>query len=233
MNYKSKIYDILNEERDEMLNHLPQPTMLFRAPAGDVPTLHGGIRVMDKPIPGYYTPEEPATLATGSNVGSMMPSDKKQAMRRYEEANDLDGGKINFKKLGKSASKGLKSIGKVAAPVLKEVGKEVLPIVKKEGIKALKNYLMPAAETVAANPELLLAAAGRPKKARKNHRVIREMDSSSDEDGSIHVDINSHKAGGRRPNARAQVVKRVMNEKGMSLIEASKFFKAHGLYQKK
>jgi hypothetical protein len=227
MNYKSKIYDILNEERDDMIRALPQPTMLHRSPAGDVPTLHGGIRVMDKPIPGYYTPEEPATLATGSNVGSMMPSDKKLAMRRYEQEEGLDGGKINFKKLGKSASKGLKSIGKVAGPVLKEVGKEVLPIVKKEGIKALKNYLMPAAETVAANPELLLAAAGRPKKARKNYKVIREM-SESDEEGGSHL----CGAGARKPNARAAIVKRVMNEKGLSMIAASKYVKEHNLYKK-
>ena len=46
--------------------------------------------------------------------------------------------------------------------------------------------------------------------------------------------------GGRRKRApagandgrrkRAEVVKRVMNEKGMSMIEASKYVKAHGLY---
>jgi hypothetical protein len=34
----------------------------------------------------------------------------------------------------------------------------------------------------------------------------------------------------RKPNARAAVVKRVMSEKGMSMIEASKYVKAHNLY---
>lgn len=241
MNYKSKIYDILNEEREDMIHSLPQPTMLFRRPMTEPPGLKGGVRVMKHPLPGYYLPKDPATLATGSDVGSMRPSDEKHAMRRYVKANDLDemeggshleGGKgINWKKVGRSIKKGLSTVGHLAAPIVKEVGKEVLPIVKKEGIKALKNYLLPAATTVAENPELLMAAAGR---GKKNHKVIRGgYESDSDDDGSIHVDINSHKSGGRKPNARAQIVKKVMREKGLSMIQASSYVKAHNLYKKK
>jgi hypothetical protein len=37
-------------------------------------------------------------------------------------------------------------------------------------------------------------------------------------------------ASGKKPNARAVVVKKIMNEKGLSMIEASKYVKAHGLY---
>jgi hypothetical protein len=36
--------------------------------------------------------------------------------------------------------------------------------------------------------------------------------------------------GGRKPNARAEIVKKVMREKGLKMIEASKYVKAHGLY---
>jgi len=36
--------------------------------------------------------------------------------------------------------------------------------------------------------------------------------------------------GGKKPNARAEIVKRVMREKGLKMIEASKYVKAHGLY---
>jgi len=36
--------------------------------------------------------------------------------------------------------------------------------------------------------------------------------------------------GGRKPNARAAIVKKVMAEKGMKMIEASKYVKEHGLY---
>ena len=119
-----------------------------------------------------------------------------------------------------------------------------MPIVKQEGVKALKKYLLPAAEVAAENPELLMLAAGRKprqstiglpigdkRQPRKMSRAIREYsDSDSDEEGSIHVDINSHKAGGKRVNKRAEIVKRVMREKGLKMIEASKYVKAHGLY---
>ena len=237
MDYRSKIYDILNKQRSHMLQSLEQPTMLFRAPAGDKPILHGGIRVMDHPLPGYFLPKDPASLATGSNVGSMRPTDQKQEMRRYIDANDLDedpemeGGRVNWKKVGKS-------IKKVAVPLLKDVGKEVkkqvIPAVTKYGLKAAKDYLLPAAEMVAENPEILLAAAGR--KSKKNHKVHRQIysDSDSDEEGSIHIDVNSHKgeSGGRRPNARAQIVKKVMSSKGLSMCAASKYVKDHGLYKK-
>lgn len=37
-------------------------------------------------------------------------------------------------------------------------------------------------------------------------------------------------SGGKRTNKRAAIVKKVMKEKGMKLIEASKYVKAHGLY---
>ncbi len=236
MNYKSKIYDILNDEREDMIEALPQPTMLHRRPMTEPPSLKGGLRPQKHPDPGYFLPKDPATLATGSDVGSMRPSDQKLAMRRYIKANDLEdsdliggshleGGRgINWKKVGRSIKKGLSTVGKYATPVIKEVGKELLPIVKKEGLKALK--------TVAENPELLMAAAGRPK---KNHRVIRggyNSESDSDSEGSIHIDVNSHKNGGKRPNARAEIVKRVMREKGLSMIQASSYVKAHGLYKK-
>lgn len=238
MNYQSKIYDLLNRERSDMLDSLKQPTMLYRRPAGDVPSLKGGVKPSDRPIPGYYTPSGPATLATGSDVGSMMPASRKFDMRRYAKEDDLDemaGGKINWAKVGKSVKRGLSTVGKYATPVVKEIGKEVLPIIKQEGIKALKNYLLPAAEFTAENPEILMAAAGRRsrKPRRKLSRAIREIESDSDSDseGSIHVDINSHKSsGGKRVNIRAEIVKRVMREKGLKMIEASKYVKAHGLY---
>jgi hypothetical protein len=52
--------------------------------------------------------------------------------------------------------------------------------------------------------------------------------SDSDEEGGSHL----CGAGARKPNARAQIVKRVMNEKGMSMIAASKYVKEHNLYKK-
>lgn len=38
------------------------------------------------------------------------------------------------------------------------------------------------------------------------------------------------RGGAKKPNARAEIVKKVMREKGLSMIEASKYVKANGLY---
>ena len=40
----------------------------------------------------------------------------------------------------------------------------------------------------------------------------------------------SARGSAKKPNARAMIVKKIMNEKGLKLIEASKYVKAHGLY---
>ena len=37
-------------------------------------------------------------------------------------------------------------------------------------------------------------------------------------------------SGGKKPNIRAEIVRKVMKEKGCSMIEASKFVKANNLY---
>ena len=36
----------------------------------------------------------------------------------------------------------------------------------------------------------------------------------------------------KKPNQRAEIVKKVMKEKGLSLIESSKYVKANNLYNK-
>jgi hypothetical protein len=48
--------------------------------------------------------------------------------------------------------------------------------------------------------------------------------------GATNADLPS-KIGGKRPNKRAQLVKQIMQEKGMKLIEASKYVKQHNLYK--
>ena len=42
----------------------------------------------------------------------------------------------------------------------------------------------------------------------------------------------NHKTGGKRPNKRTEIVKRVMAKKGLSLMEASSYDKTHNLYKK-
>ena len=238
MNYQNKIYHILNKERDEMLHVLPQPDMLFRrdmseprqslGPRGATvaPTLHGGIRYKNKPDPAYFSPREPATLATGSSIGSMMPSEQRHAMM-VEEARE--GGKINWKKVGRT-------IGNFAKPIIKTIA----PIAKKAildyGQKALTQYLAPAAETA-------LIAAGRPRRRSGGAQVsIQDIPKKLpgyrpkehipghqvlDANHSIHA--GEHKKP-KKVNERSVIVKHVMKERGVGMIEASKIVKSEGLY---
>jgi hypothetical protein len=59
-----------------------------------------------------------------------------------------------------------------------------------------------------------------------DHPVVKsEMPSSTLSGLGKHKDVNP-----KRPNARAAIVRKVMAEKGLKLIEASKYVKEHGLY---
>ena len=57
--------------------------------------------------------------------------------------------------------------------------------------------------------------------------AIRESEANSDEEASGRVEST----GSGKRSARAAIVKKVMKDKGLSLIEASKYVKAHGLYK--
>ena len=232
-----------------MLHVLPQPDMLFRRDMTDAPTaggskgrslLQGGIRYKNKPDPGYFTPREPATLATGSSVGSMMPAEQRHAMM-VEEARE--GGKINWRKIGRS-------IGNFAKPILKEIA----PIAKKAvldyGKQALINYIVPAAETA------VVAGAGRqrrrsggaevsiqnipkhlsgyrPKKNIPNHQVMDpsfQVEPERMKKASKKPPSSSSRSGALPRSERALIVKQIMAQRGVGMIEASKIVKREGLY---
>jgi hypothetical protein len=116
------------------------------------------------------------------------------------------GGKSN---IGRKIKNTFKKVGKFlapAVPVLKEIGKEVFnevkPILIQEGKKQLKEGIKGA-----------ISGSGTKKgQVRKTARKAYE--------------------GVKKPNARAEIVKKVMAEKGMKMIEASKYVKEHGLYKK-
>ena len=203
--FPSAIYDKITGARKEMLDVLPQPTMISRRSMTDRPSMHGGLRAQAHPTPAMFSPREPATLATGSSVGSMMPSaDKRKVMSVYKGGkmepvaySQESGGKINWKKIGRS-------IKKVAMPILKEVAPVAKQALLTYGKKALMDYMIPAAETA------VVAGAGIHRRKSCGGEVVQ---------GS-----------GRKPNARAAIVKDVMAKRGVGMIEASKIVKAEGLY---
>ena len=87
---------------------------------------------------------------------------------------------------------------------------------------------LPMAGTL-ADQGLKLAGLGRPRGGKRRTPAEAETDSDTDS-GSV-------EGAGRRPmgasdgrHKRNEIVKKVMAEKGMKMIEASKYVKAHGLY---
>jgi hypothetical protein len=174
----------------------------------------------------------------------------------YCKAMPLEGGfdlGKSLKSVGKSISKGLKK----ASPVLKEVGKIALPIAEKVAMKAaetaVKSYMTggevvkkprgrPRKEGGSIHSILKSVAkvgksAGKPfeKAVGVNpfslgydlgHDVIapalkKELKKGKGVKSAGAVD-------GRKK--RAEIVKKVMAEKGMKMIEASKYVKANNLY---
>ena len=112
------------------------------------------------------------------------------------------GGKSN---VGRKIKNTFKKVGKFlapAVPVLKEIGKEVLNEVKPILVEEGKKQLKSA-----------ITGSGTKKgQVRKTARKAYE--------------------GTKKTNARAEIVKKIMAEKGMKMIEASKYVKEHGLYKK-
>jgi hypothetical protein len=181
-------------------------------------TLLGGIRYKAQPTPELKF--EPDDLYTGEEVYEHIKP-KRVSSRGGRMIGGMEGGSL--KSFGRSLSRGFKKlgkdlapVGKALAPVAKFVGKEVVaPVVKdfatKEGRKFLAKQLekfavqdvLPVAEEAAP----LMLAAGRRRKS--GGRMI----------------------GGKsdKRSARASLVRKIMNQHGMSLPEASRYIKENGL----
>jgi len=116
------------------------------------------------------------------------------------------GGKSN---IGRKIKNTFKKVGKFlapAVPVLKEIGKEVFnevkPILVEEGKKQLKEGV-----------KGLVSGSGT-KKGQTRKTARKAYEGKAD----------------KKINARAEIVKKVMKERGVKMIEASKIVKAEGLY---
>jgi hypothetical protein len=64
--------------------------------------------------------------------------------------------------------------------------------------------------------------SGMGKKGKKSKKAMVESEMKS----------SSMSGMGKKTNARAEIVRQVMKEKGMKMIEASKYVKANNLYKK-
>jgi hypothetical protein len=191
----------------EYIRKTPQPTMM------------GGGALRAHPLPGYTTSSSyPDSLSTGKPVprGRLSIPDG-----QYFHVN---GGK-GFSLL-KGVTKGIGSLAKdIALPVAKELGKDML----KTGIKSAltggrrrkKFNFGDLIKTVAPIAAPILMGMGRPKK--RGAAKCEQQYPESVQGGNL-------SGGGRGRQARNDIVKRIMKEKGLKLIEASKYVKAHNLY---
>ena len=134
--------------------------------------------------------------------GGSRESKMRQLFEMLMQHPEPQGGKMHLKK-------GLKKATKAAVKVGKEqhVGKKAASMSKDYG-KAVAPELAAAAATAVGNPELAPAAAIATQQAVKG--------------------LGKPK----RTNARAQIVGKIMKERGVGLAEASKIVKAEGLYKK-
>jgi len=106
---------------------------------------------------------------------------------------------------------------KVGKPVYNEIVKPVLPAVKEELIRKLREKAQNAIRGLGRSAGAKLNKGGRPKlsKAKKAEKKALEMCMTGK---------------GKGKSARAEVVKGVMKDMGLSMIDASKYVKAHNLY---
>lgn len=140
------------------------------------------------------------------------------------------GGRTYAQRLARRTRNDLKKVGKVLAPAVPFLKDEVLPIVKKVGLKLLEKKLNQAAE----------GAGSKRKVGGKKFNFLGAIKDVGHEVGEIYPDPVSialmglgkgkPKAASKGRNVRAEIVKKVMKERGVKMIEASKIVKAEGLY---
>jgi len=163
------------------------------------------------------------------------------------------GGKFDFGKVLKSTGK---ELGKVAKKTAKDVGKVALPIAKKVASKmadeAIESY-MSGEGVISAGVGIMKKPRGRPKKmdggkfnlgkslvsvGKKVGKVAlpiakkvgKEMADEAIESYMSGKGVSSGAGVTDGRKKRAEIVKKIMKEKGLKMIEASKYVKANGLY---
>jgi hypothetical protein len=91
----------------------------------------------------------------------------------------------------------------------------------------LKQFLKPIAEAGTKKAVEKIEGAGKRGRPKKGGALLSGYDN---EDMGYPKSLLSYRGGGKGKNARAEIVKKVMKEKGLKLIEASKYVKENNLY---
>jgi hypothetical protein len=165
------------------------------------------------------------------------------------------GGKYSAKKFFRDVGKTAKSVGKATLKGLKAVaknkevqavGKELLKEGMKQGTKALIEYAtsgagrrgrkkaVPLSEEVEAvggkySAKKFFRDVGKVGKKIIKNPVVQQVGKELLKEG-VKQGIKAIASGAGGRAKRAEIVRKVMAEKGLKMIEASKYVKAHGLY---
>lgn len=201
----------------------------------------GGSSPMMYVPPGSSVAYPPLSLPAGMQIDSG---------GSYAGVDGAVGGKYSVKKFFRDVGHVGKAI--IKNPIVKQVGKELLKEGMKQGTKALIEYASGAGKKKRAPrkkkgtdlAEVIEETKGGKysvgkffkdvgsvgKKIIKNpivKQVGKELLKEGLKEGTKAL-LSGAGKGGR--SARAEIVKKVMKEKGLKMIEASKYVKAHGLY---
>ena len=192
-------------------------------------TAHYSGKVLDKVVP-----------VIADKIAPMLADKAVDMLTASSGAGRKKGGKFGLKTIGNAFKK-------VGSTVGKAVANKAVDMAMKKGLEMM----------VEKAPALLMSAAGRKKRAPKQsggfsladvidvarpmgERVLGEVkkrgrkavgelkDKVMSKAKEVVGKVKQAVGGGRAK--RAEIVKRVMAEKGMKMIEASKYVKAHGLY---
>jgi len=215
--YHKRVAREIDRSKHDWINNTPQPTMLT-----------GGRRVRQNPLPGLgaSTDGAPSTLAVGCPARRGRLIDTEEDGRFFNIGADLSGGRRRKKGFGADIARGFNSLVREVTPVVRDVGKEVGKEFLKDGIKTLVkggrrhgysigNFVKDVAPV--ALP--LMMGLGRKKRSKKEQSYPECVGGET---------TGGARRGGRQ--ARNAIVQKVMREKGLKLIEASKYVKAHNLY---
>ena len=210
--YYNRIARELDRRDYDWIRNTPQPTLM------------GGQPLRQHPLPGFTTQEgEPDTLAVGAPR-------RRDRLGQIPDGRFFEGVQGGRRRFGwNDISNGFKTIvNDVVAPVGKEIAKDMLKTKLKGGRqkkmrpKEVGGYSIGDFARDAAPIALpMLMGLGRPRKRKAKAETPYP---ESVRGGNI--------AGGcsKGRSARNAIVQKVMKEKGLKLIEASKYVKAHGLY---
>lgn len=180
----------------------------------------------------------PVSQTYGSNAMSAQPT----TLYTKGFPSHYDGGRSYSARLASRARKAFGDIGHALEPVAQQVGQELVknavPIAttalmaagqpKRKGGRRKKQENIEGGKGFWSNVKKGIGSVGHAL-APVAQQVAKEVTNQAIKQ-AVPMAMNAMSGAGKPKGKRHEIVKKVMKEKGLSLIEASKYVKQHGLY---